>query len=466
MAFSSISFLCAFFPLTVICYHLIPAMKVKNFFLIVVSLLFYTYGEGPYVLLMVLCAFCNYVSARLVARFDRAKRLFMWIAVMMDLGMLGVFKYTGMIVATIGRAADLDLNVPDIRLPVGISFFTFQALSYVIDVYRGKVAAEERFWRTLLYISFFPQLIAGPIIKYHDISAQIDDREVHVDGICRGMRRFILGLSKKVLLSDTMAVAADHVFSLESGELGMLAAWIGAVAYMLQIYLDFSGYSDMAIGMGKMFGFDFAENFRAPYAASSIQDFWRRWHISLTDWFREYLYIPLGGNRRGMARTWLNRLIVFFCTGLWHGAAWTYVLWGLYHGLFLTLETVFPKFLGRTRVLKHVYVLLVVCAGFVIFRSDTLEQALMVLSAMFIGSEWDVRIKAATMEICDGLFLSALAVSVICAMPIRQWAGALGKRWDLKALDSVCYAASVGLLLLCMMSLAGGTYHPFIYFRF
>lgn len=342
----------------------------------------------------------------------------------------------------------------------------FQALSYVVDVYREKVEADQSFLRILLYISFFPQLIAGPIIKYHDIAAQIDAREVHVDRICQGMRRFIVGLSKKVLLADTMAAAADYVFSLGRDELGMAAAWIGAVAYMFQIYYDFSGYSDMAVGMGRMFGFDFAENFRAPYAASSIQNFWRRWHISLTDWFREYLYIPLGGNRRGKTRTWMNRLTVFFCTGLWHGADWTYVLWGLYHGAFLTLETVFPRLLERFRVLRHVYVLLVVCVGFVIFRSETLEQAAMVLSAMFTGFEWNVQIEAAAMRLCDNLFLAMLALSVVCAMPLRQWADTWGKQWNDKVLNAAGYAASLGLLLLCMMSLAGGTHHPFIYFRF
>lgn len=466
MAFSSISFLCAFFPLTVICYYLIPVTKIRNCFLIVVSLLFYAYGEGDHVLLMVVCAFANYVLARLVAHFDRAKRLLLTVAVLMNVGLLGIFKYLGMLVVTVNNLMDLQLNVPEIRLPVGISFFIFQALSYVVDVYRKKVEADKSFLRILLYISFFPQLIAGPIIKYRDISAQIDNRDVQVDKICQGMRRFIVGLSKKVLLSDTMAVAVDHVFSLNNDELGMLAAWIGAAAYMFQIYFDFSGYSDMAIGMGKIFGFDFAENFRTPYAASSIQIFWRRWHISLTDWFREYLYIPLGGNRRGKVRTWVNRLIVFFCTGLWHGADWTYVLWGLYHGAFLTFETVFPKLLNRLKVMKHVYVLIVVCVGFVIFRSDTMEQAVMMLSAMFTGFEWNIQIEAATRKICDNLFLCMFVLSAVCAMPVRQWIDTLGKRWDLKFIGSISYIASVGLLLLCIMSLAGGTYHPFIYFRF
>lgn len=472
MAFSSIPFLCAFFPIVVIGYYLVPTIRMKNFFLIVASLLFYAYGEGYYVLLMIACAFFNYVFAMLIARFQKAGKVVLLFAVIGNLGMLGVYKYTGMILTTINGITKWNLDIPDIRLPVGISFFTFQALSYVVDVYRGKVKADKSFFNILLYISFFPQLIAGPIIKYHNIAAQIVRRRADVDKICRGMRRFIMGLSKKVLLSDTMAVTADYVFALGADELGMAAAWTGAVAYMLQIYFDFSGYSDMAIGMGKMFGFDFDENFRFPYLASSMQDFWRRWHISLTDWFREYLYIPLGGNRKGKMRTWINRLTVFFCTGLWHGADWTFVLWGLFHGAFLTLETVIPIKQSKFRILNHIYVLLVVCVGFVLFRADTIGQAVMIISAMFTGGEWNPLIAASTMRIFDGLFLTALVASVVCSLPVGQWlqafrskrGGEEKKYW--RIVDCICYAGSILLLFACVMSLAGGTFHPFIYFRF
>ena len=471
MVFSSIPFLCIFFPLTVILYYLLPSAKIKNYFLIAVSLLFYAYGEEYYVLLMIVCAFFNYIFARWMVCFSKSKKELLFIAVIVNLGTLGIFKYTYMAVTTINHIMDLELTVPNIRLPVGISFFIFQALSYVVDVYRGKVEANKSFLKILLYISFFPQLIAGPIIKYHSISAQIDRREADLGKVCLGMRRFIVGLSKKVLLSDTLAIAADYVFSLEYSELGMLTAWIGAVSYMLQIYFDFSGYSDMAIGMGRIFGFDFAENFRLPYAASNIQMFWRRWHISLTGWFREYLYIPLGGNRKGKGKTWINRLIVFFCTGLWHGANWTYVVWGLYHGFFITLETVFPNFLKKLKVLNHIYVLVVVCIGFVIFRSDSLGQAATILSAMFMNFKWNVQIEAAMMRICDNMLLFIFILSVICAMPVQQWAEMEGKQWIGKGnskyiLKGASYIGSIALLLLCIMSLAGGTYHPFIYFRF
>lgn len=472
MAFSSIPFLCAFFPIVVTGYYLIPSIRLKNFFLIAASLLFYAYGEGYYVLLMIVCALFNYAAARLIARFQRAGGGFLWLAVAGNLGMLGVYKYTAMAVTTINHIAGLNLEVPEIRLPIGISFFTFQALSYVVDVYRGKVKADKSFFNILLYISFFPQLIAGPVIQYHSIAEQLRRRRADVDQIARGMRRFIIGLSKKVLLSDTMAMAADYVFALRADELGMAAAWAGAAAYMLQIYFDFSGYSDMAIGMGNMFGFNIQENFRFPYAASSMQDFWRRWHISLTGWFREYLYIPLGGNRKGKMRTWINRLIVFFCTGLWHGADWTFVLWGLFHGAFLALETVVPKRKRRFRVLNHIYVLLVVCVGFVLFRADTVGQAWMILSAMFTGWEYNPLIAASAMRIFDGLFCAMFVVAVVCAMPVGQWLRAWygrcresGKKRG-SIVDGACYAISIVLLFACMMSLAGGTFHPFIYFRF
>ena len=465
MVFSSMPFLCAFFPIVAIGCYLMPSIRVKNFFLLIASLLFYAYGEGYYVLLMIGCAFSSYIFALLIAHFQRAKKAFLFIAAASNLGVLGAYKYAGMAVGAVNSFTGWRLEAPDIPLPVGISFFTFQALSYVADVYRGKTAAEKSFLKIMLYISFFPQLIAGPIVKYHSIADQIDSRHADMRKISGGMRRFIMGLSKKVLLSDTMAAAADYVFALRNDELGMAAAWVGAVAYMLQIYFDFSGYSDMAIGMGKMFGFDFNENFNYPYIASSVQDFWRRWHISLTDWFREYLYIPLGGNRKGNARTWANRMFVFLCTGLWHGANWTFVLWGLFHGIFFTLESVFMKKRNGFRVLRHIYVLLVVCVGFVIFRADTIGQAGVMVSAMFTKTVWNPMIAAATMKLFDRLFLFMLAIAIVCSMPVMQWNVAKDKKYY-KIADGFSYAASLVLLLACMASLAGGTFHPFIYFRF
>lgn len=472
MAFSSMTFLCVFLPVVFLLYFLIPSTKLKNFFLIVVSLLFYAYGESVYVFLMIACALWNYGIAGFFPRCKpKAKRLLLALALVLDLGMLGIYKYAGMIVETFDQVTGLAVPVPQIALPIGISFFTFQAISYVADVYRGKVKAEKNFAKILLYISFFPQLIAGPIIQYSDIAEEIDHREVTVTKICEGLRRFIVGLSKKVLISNTMGAAADYVFGLEASLVSMPAAWLGAIAYMMQIYFDFSGYSDMAIGLGRIFGFHFLENFRYPYAASSIQDFWRKWHISLTNWFRDYLYIPLGGNRRGTVRTWLNRLFVFFCTGLWHGANWTFVLWGLFHGAFQSLETFFPKLTKKMGLFRHLYVLLVVCTGFVIFRADTIAQAGWMLGAMFTKFEWSTELAAATAVLYNKLFFFMLLVAAVSALPLKEWLHAWAVKKEAEGRSFILwrrlsYAGSIVLLVICMMSLAGGTYNPFIYFRF
>ena len=285
------------------------------------------------------------------------------------------------------------------------------------------------------------------------------------------MRRFIIGLSKKLLISNTMGLAVDYVYGLTYAELSMPAAWVGAIAYMLQIYFDFSGYSDMAIGLGKMFGFTFNENFHYPYIAGSIQDFWKRWHISLTDWFREYLYIPLGGNRKGKTRTWINRLIVFFCTGLWHGANWTFVVWGLFHGLFQTLETIFPNMTRKMKKFSHVYVLLVVCIGFVFFRADTIGQAFTMLAVMFTRFEWNTLMASSAAVIFTRLFCFTLIAAIIGSVPIKEWIEKEQKEkpdcfWNKPIWEMFGYGSTIVLLVLCMMSLAGGTYNPFIYFRF
>ena len=464
MAFSSMPFLCVFLPVVFLLYCLMPNLRAKNALLTVVSLLFYAYGEPVYVFLMLACVLFNYLAARsFLGKSERCKKGILAAAVALNLSMLAVYKYAGMFVETFCALTGLLVPVPAIRLPIGISFFTFQALSYVVDVYRGKVTVEKRFRKVLLYISFFPQLIAGPIVKYADVEKQIDQRSVTPKDAAYGLRRFIVGLSKKVLLSNTMGAVADYVFALPPQEIGMVTAWTGAVAYLFQIYFDFGGYSDMAIGLGRMFGFHFRENFRYPYIAASMQDFWRRWHISLTDWFREYLYIPLGGNRKGKNRTWINRLIVFFCTGLWHGANWTFVLWGLFHGLFLTLETIFPKRPQKGKWVGHLYVLLVVCVGFVLFRADNMGQAWGMLTAMFAGAGWTKQVAVSTAPIFHRLFFVTLAACLVCATPLAQ---RITQRWKSRFREPALYAASLALLALCLLSLSGGTYNPFIYFRF
>ena len=383
MVFSSLEFLCIFLPAVFLLYTVIPVHKVRNGLLIAFSLVFYAYGEPVYVLLMILSSLVNYLCALWIGKSEKQKKLPLIIAIVFNLGTLVLFKYTGMFVTAFNSVTNLSVPVPDIILPIGISFYTFQALSYVIDVYRGEVGVQKNYFKVLLYISFFPQLIAGPIVKYRDIAEQIDNRSQSLEQIAQGLRRFVCGLAKKVLIANTMGQVADIIFAQSTSELGFLSAWLGAAAYLFQIYYDFCGYSDMAIGLGKMFGFTFKENFRYPYGARSVQDFWRRWHISLSTWFKEYLYIPLGGNRKGKARTALNRIIVFFFTGLWHGANWTFVLWGLWHGLFLLLEEYLPFLKKLPKVLGHIYTMLVVLLGFVVFRADTIGYGFGYIGRMF-----------------------------------------------------------------------------------
>lgn len=341
-------------------------------------------------------------------------------AVTANIGILCVFKYAGFFVATVDSMLHLGLKAPQVTLPIGISFFTFQALSYVIDVYRGQVEVQRNFGKVLLYISFFPQLIAGPIVKYRDIALEIGSRSVNLKETALGLRRFICGLAKKILIANTMAVAADHVFQQGMESLDILGAWVGAVAYTMQIYYDFSGYSDMAIGMGRMFGFHFRENFEHPYGSLTIKEFWRRWHISLSSWFKEYVYIPLGGNRKGRLRTGFNKVIVFFLTGLWHGANWTFVAWGLFHGAFSFLEEAVPAMKKLPRAILHVYTMLVVTVGFVMFRADTLGQAFSFIGKMFAGFHFTAASLSFACQQLTPFFLAMLAAAVAGCAPLRR----------------------------------------------
>lgn len=467
MVFSSLTFLCVFFPAVFLLYYLLPSMPAKNTLLIISSLLFYAYGEPVYVLLMAGSASLNYLYGLWIGRAGKKKPV-LALAVGTNFLILGIFKYADMLIDTCNRLTGAQIPLIRVSLPIGISFFTFQALSYLIDVYRGQVKAQKNYAHMLLYISFFPQLIAGPIVKYHDIERQISNRTFDLEQTAEGFRRFIVGLSKKVLLSNTAALAADAVFAAELAQVGALAAWIGAVSYLFQIYFDFSGYSDMAIGLGRMFGFTFQENFNYPYISCSVQEFWRRWHISLSTWFKEYLYIPLGGNRKGRVRTYVNKLFVFFCTGLWHGADWTFVIWGLYHGLFLLLEGILPV-KKLPRALGHIYTMLVVCAGFVIFRADTLSQGAALIGKMFTGLPAGRDTMGFALQQINPLLVLVLVICLFASCPLKSLRSRLPGRWE-KILARVgnpsAYVCSIALLVLCMLSLSGGTYNPFIYFRF
>lgn len=516
MIFSSLEFLCVFFPAVFLVHCILPSVPLKNAWLVGASLLFYAYGEPVYVLLMAGSVLLNYIAARGITALPM-KKWVLWADIAVNLGILAMFKYAVFLGDVMGALFGVSPNIPEFALPIGISFFTFQEISYVVDVYRGKVEEEKNFGRLLLYVSFFPQLIAGPIVKYRDISAALENRKVEIRQAASGFRRFVCGLGKKVLIANTVGQTADAVFSAQAQELPMPAAWIGAMAYMLQIYYDFSGYSDMAVGLGRMFGFQFQENFRYPYGAAGIREFWHRWHISLSEWFKEYLYIPLGGNRKGKIRTGVNKFAVFFCTGLWHGADWTFVAWGLYHGLLSVLEDALPtagclpKALQRlSKALLRLYTLLAVCVGFVLFRAESLGQGLLVLKRMFAGNPAEGVGMGLAMQQLTPWFLGMAAVGLVGMAPIRPvadrirrmvygelpWAatgqdgnglgngqkelpsavwgkgkdafGAVwqGRPWSFRIAEAFLDLSSMAILLWCMFRLSGSTYNPFIYFRF
>ncbi len=457
MVFSSVIFLFFFLPAVYIMYCLCSDIRMKNALLIMASLFFYAFGEPVYVILMTGSILTNYAMARLIAGYQKRARIFLCMAVVFNLGLLVFFKYAALIIQTIRGLSVGQSSCPEIALPIGISFYTFQALSYCVDVYRDRGLVQKNVWKLMLYISFFPQLIAGPIVKYHDIEKQLSDRAVTIGDTAVGIRRFICGLGKKLLIANSMAYIVDTLYTTQINM--ALTAWVSAVCYIFQIYFDFSGYSDMAIGLGRMFGFTFQENFQYPYVSTGIREFWRRWHISLSTWFKEYLYIPLGGNRKGKVRTTLNKLVVFMATGIWHGADWTFLLWGLFHGLFITLEDhgLVPF---KNRISTHIYTMLVIICGFVIFRADTIGQAVHIFGAMFTGFHMEVVEMMILAKLLTPWNVACAIVAAVLSTPVSCWLKRTIKN------EAVYYAASLVLLAVCIMELASGSYNPFIYFRF
>lgn len=464
MVFSSMVFMCVFLPAVFVLHCILPGIRAKNALLLLASVIFYAYGEPVYIILLFISTLLNYFCACGIDRFQNHRKGILVLAVICNLGILIVFKYTDFILGMVNSVTGLHLPLPQIRMPIGISFFTFQAMSYVIDVYRETTKAQKNYAKVLLYISFFPQLIAGPIVKYHDVAAEIDQRTVTLDGVALGIRRFSAGLCKKVLLANTLGLVADNLFGASAGSINGAGAWLGAISYMLQIYFDFSGYSDMAIGLGWMFGFHFKENFNYPYISGTIREFWRRWHMSLSGWFLEYLYIPLGGNRKGKFRTVVNKMIVFLCTGIWHGAAVNFLFWGVYHGFFLMLEEYIPWIGKKGSAVKsffqHVYALLVVCIGFVFFRAETMAQGCFWVRKMFTGFGWNAGAMSFALQQMTPVFLVTLAGALIACCPVKKLISE--KKWY----GPVAYVCSLTGLVICILSLASGTYNPFIYFRF
>ena len=476
MVFSSVIFLCLFLPMVLGGYYLLPKREAKNLWLIAVSLLFYAFSGLWYVLLLLFSVFCNYLAGLFVS----GRKGVLYVAVAVNLGGLGVFKYLTFLVRTVDQLPGVAIVVPSIVLPVGISFFTFQGLSYVIDVYRNERLKSTRFRDVLLYIALFPQLVAGPIVRYEDVADEIKGRRHTLEQLANGLRRFIIGLSKKLLIADVCGSVVTLIYSAERSVLDSRTAWLAAVCYLLQIYFDFSGYSDMAIGLGLCFGFHFKENFNYPYVSSSIQEFWRRWHISLSTWFREYLYIPLGGNRKGKAKTYRNKLIVFFCTGLWHGANWTFIIWGLWHGFFIVTEDAAKKMFGLGKygknrrnpvetVLKHLYTLLVVLIGFVIFRADNMGQAFSMIGAMFSGICASAQTGLLLAQCLTPLTMFALLLGLVGSTPVlplvcRKAEQQTGSVYV--CLRVLSYAGALALLLVDILHLSAASYVPFIYFQF
>lgn len=474
MVFSSFVFLCIFFPVVLILHTLIKNTTMRNALLIVASLLFYGYGEPKYIVLLIISSFMNYIFGLWVSK--NKSKLVLTLAAVVNLGLLVVFKYLGLFVTTINSflPAGNAIKAIEIALPIGISFYTFQALSYVIDVYRGDTQVQKNFPKLLLYIAFFPQLIAGPIVKYHDIDVQLENRDPSYIDIRNGIFRFCVGLAKKVLISNSLAFVADSLFNNTMlKDISFVLALLAGFTYMMQIYFDFSGYSDMAIGLGKMFGFHFLENFNHPYISDSIQEFWRRWHISLSSYFREYLYIPLGGNRKGAARTYINRYIVFAATGIWHGANWTFLVWGLFHGTFLVLESsgLLPIKKCKWKPVRCAYTLLLVMIGFIMFRADNITQGLYYIKALFgFGSSSGIGLSYA-MQFVNFYYVLIYILAIIgCTeLPMRMYK----KMMKFESVEDMPVFAEIVSMILCVvailacfMSLASASYNPFIYFRF
>jgi alginate O-acetyltransferase complex protein AlgI len=472
MIFSSTLFLFIFLPIVFILYYIIPGklLTARNILLMAASLLFYAWGEPRVILMMLLSIAVNYGFGLLLGK--KRTRLAIAGAVVFNLSLLGYFKYANFFAENINALFGTGI-VSDIALPIGISFFTFQIMSYVIDVYRGSVQPQRKLFNLALYIFFFPQLIAGPIVRYIDIEAQLDKRSHSFELIANGFRRFIIGLAKKVLIANQAALFADYAFGHRSPSI--VAAWAGVVSYALQIYFDFSGYSDMAIGLGRMFGFEFLENFNYPYISRTVQEFWRRWHMSLSTWFKDYLYIPLGGNRKGAARTYVNLLIVFLATGFWHGASWSFVVWGVYHGVFLMLERgAFGRALKKLpRALCSIYTLLVVLFGWVVFRAEDLQAAGVYLVRLFDFTTLNGAAFKSALANTGSFTLAASVVGVVFCAPLLGWVkgklhhgeGEVGAGLR-TAVEWGSMVVCLCLLLLSIVFLTGSDFNPFLYFRF
>ena len=471
MVFSSLNFMYLFLPICLLLYFILHGIKARNYLLLVMSLLFYAWGEPKWIILMIVTTLIDYGAGLLVDQY-RGQKLAKWAlagSVVITLSFLAVFKYLGFFNQNLNQIFGAELPTQIFNLPIGISFYTFQAITYVVDVYRGKAQVQRSYANLLLYVALFPQLIAGPIVRYTDIAAQLENREMTLPGFSKGITRFVTGLGKKVLLANIAGQVATSLIGGDLSKASVLGAWLGIFAYTFQIYFDFSGYSDMAIGLGHMFGFTYVENFNYPYISKSITEFWRRWHISLSTFFRDYVYIPLGGNRRHQLR---NMFIVWALTGLWHGASWNFVLWGLYYFVFLAIEKLFlGKFLEKLpAVVGHAYALFIIVVGWVFFYFDDVSRLGQMLKLMFGFSGQAGLLPTDTVLLKNHLVF--FLVAIIACIPVSKLVKALLIRFSRKGpvQESLAGAAGilydVALLFFSTAALVGASYNPFLYFRF
>ncbi len=450
MVFGSAVFVFGFLPLVLCLYMVLPGLALKNVLLIIASLFFYGFGEPVYVFLMIFSAFFNYLIGLVASKGGKAGRIGLALGVIADIGCLCYFKYTDFLLQNLNLVFGAEIPLRNIALPIGISFFTFQEISYIADAYKEGKCQKNPF-KVLLYVSLFPQLIAGPIVKYGDVEKELSNRGFSFDEAAEGVCRFVFGLSKKLLIANTMGLMVDNIFAFEN--MNILSAWLCALGYSIQLYFDFSGYSDMAIGLGRIFGFHFNENFNYPYTAESIKDFWNRWHISLSSWFRDYVYIPLGGNRKGKFRTNLNLALIFLLTGIWHGASWNFVLWGVWHGFFRILEN-----LGiiriKNKIAAHIYTLVCAAVGFMIFRAEDMGQAAYMVKNMFLGFNFSAAALSDFVSVLSPYNILIFAAGVVLCAPVYKKA------------ERFRFPISVLLFGLCALNIASAGYNPFIYFRF
>lgn len=468
MVFSSSTFMFLFLPAFFMLYYLVP-FKAKNIVLCIFSLIFYAWGEPVYIGLMIFSSVVDFCNGLCMEKFKKYKMIFLIISIVINLSLLGFFKYSAMIVNSINEVFGMTIKVPNLALPIGISFYTFQTMSYSIDVYRGEVKTEHHFLDFMAYVSMFPQLIAGPIVRYSTINEELHNRVINFETFSNGMYRFLIGLFKKVMIANSVGALFTSVSASNVENQSALTLWVAILAFSLQIYFDFSGYTDMAIGIGRMLGFTFPENFKYPYQAETISEFWRRWHMSLTTWFRDYVYIPLGGSRRGAIRTIINIVVVWALTGIWHGAEWNFMLWGVYFGILLIIEKFILKdLLTKTpAVIKHIYVCVLVMIGWVIFSFEKLSDIAAYIKGMFHFENF-IDNKALFLI---GEYKVILILAMLFSVPVipfikRKIAENIKNRVLLNAIYIFITIVFIVLLILSIAMIISESYNPFLYFRF